>query len=70
MLSEEDLNEINHRVRKEIPLPEKACPSKLSKVFARREFAKRQYIKEKEKQISLHQKKKEYETIQRPGNDN
>lgn len=52
-LSEEDMKEINTKVRELMPLPdnhEKMCQSQLSKFFARRDFKKKQLIKIKKKE--------------------
>jgi hypothetical protein len=57
-LTDNDIREINKKVREMLPLPEgheKMCAHRLSKFFARREFEKMQLIKIK---------KKEYETVQ------
>lgn len=46
------MDEIARKVRMELPIPEKSCPSKLSKLFGLRELRKREYVDAKKKEYA------------------
>jgi len=51
-LTKEDMDAITAKVRMELPIPEKTCPSKLNKLFGLREMKKREYIDQKKKEYA------------------